>query len=205
MWLKRREKDQRRCAIGLGPEDQQAMEGEGLLIMGVLGLDRSPDHAHHLITLVLEVDIARGLIHLLQEGKVITLFPLGGQQSILDHQEVLQWSEMVIKSVGLILLLMAMVLNRTKAMDMLRNLCTSLRLIEVGGSHPQVENRDHLWDLDQDQGLLICHPDVEDEVCRSLAICCWASVLYFMHFTAIFIKTRILLEVCEYAGSWMNV
>lgn len=27
---------------------------------GVLGLAQSPDHAHHLITLVLEVDIARG-------------------------------------------------------------------------------------------------------------------------------------------------
>jgi len=37
-----------------------------------------------------------GPILLLQDGKVITLFPLGGNQSILDHQEVPPGSEMVI-------------------------------------------------------------------------------------------------------------
>lgn len=133
------------------------MEDVGLLITGVLDLAQLVDHAHHLIILVLEVDIVQGPILLLQDGKVITLFPLGGKQSILDHQEVLPGSEMVSKSVDLILLDMAMVLNRIKAMDMLRNLCTSLKLIEASGSH-----RDHPLDLDQD--LLTCHQGVEDEV-----------------------------------------
>ncbi|KAH1263197.1 Serine/arginine-rich SC35-like splicing factor SCL30 [Glycine max] len=98
-----------------------------------------------------------GPIRLLQDGKVITLFPLGGKLSTPDHQEVLPGRGMVNRSVGLILLLMAMVLNRIKAMDMLRNLCTSLMLIVVSGSR-----RDHHLDLDQD--LLNCHQGVEDEV-----------------------------------------
>lgn len=111
---------------------------------GVLDLAQLPDHAHHLITLVLGIDIAQGMflwsvfillsmeacnnafnwsspgpIRLLQDGKVITLFPLGGKLSTPDHQEVLPGRGMVNRSVGLILLLMAMVLNRIKAMDML--------------------------------------------------------------------------------------
>jgi len=133
------------------------MEGKGLLVTGVLDLAQLPDHAHHLITLVLGIDIAQGPIRLLQDGKVITLFPLGGKLSTPDHQEVLPGRGMVNRSVGLILLLMAMVLNRIKAMDMLRNLCTSLMLIVVSGSR-----RDHHLDLDQD--LLNCHQGVEDEV-----------------------------------------
>lgn len=35
-------------------------------------------------------------------------------------------------------------------------------LIVASGSHPYVEHQDRPLDLDQ--GLLICHPDMEDEV-----------------------------------------
>lgn len=54
-----------------------------------------------------------------QDGKVTTLFPLEGMQSALDHLEVLLWSEMGIINAGRILQLMAMVLMRIQAMDML--------------------------------------------------------------------------------------
>ena len=170
------------------------MEAEGLLITGVLDLAQLPDHARHLITLVLEIDIAQGPILLLQDDKAITLFPLGGKLSTPDHQEVLPGRRMVIKSVGLILLLMAMVSNRIKAMDMLRNLCTSLRLmlIVASGSH-----RDHPLDLDQD--LLNCHQGVEDEVAGSWQCAAGASV-HFLQLIATFAKSCILLEVCEYDG-----
>lgn len=59
-----------------------------------------------------------GPILLSQDGKVTTLFPLEGKLSILDHQEVLMGSTMLIKSAGHILQLIAMVLIRIKAMDM---------------------------------------------------------------------------------------
>lgn len=131
-----------------------------------------------------------GPILLPQDGKVITLFPLGGNQSILDHQEVLPGSEMVIKSVDLILLYMAMVLNRIQAVDMLSKyihflfsfftwpcafifplLCFTyvLSLYEKGNLCTSLKlieasgsHRDHPLDLDQD--LLTCHQGVEDEV-----------------------------------------
>ena len=59
-----------------------------------------------------------------QEGKVTTLFLLEGMQNALDHLEVLLeallWSEMEIINAGRILLqVMAMMLIRIKAMDML--------------------------------------------------------------------------------------
>lgn len=131
---------------------------------GVLDLAQLPDHAHHLITLVLGIDIAQGMflwsvfillsmeacnnafnwsspgpIRLLQDGKVITLFPLGGKLSTPDHQEVLPGRGMVNRSVGLILLLMAMVLNRIKAMDMLSEFikfCVYLLYLTVSGFFP---------------------------------------------------------------------
>ena len=131
---------------------------------GVLDLAQLPDHARHLITLVLEIDIAQGKIlwsvfmllsteacnHafnwylpgpilLLQDDKAITLFPLGGKLSTPDHQEVLPGRGMVNRSVGLILLLMAMVLNRIKAMDMLSEFikfCVYLLYLTVSGFFP---------------------------------------------------------------------
>lgn len=114
------------------------------IYQGVPDLAPLPDHAHHLITLVLEVDIAQGKFlpsvfillstdacnHgfklnfpgpflLLQDGVMITLFPLEGKQSTLDHLEALLGSEMVIISAGHTLHLMTMVLIRTKAMAIL--------------------------------------------------------------------------------------
>lgn len=182
LWLQRQEKGQRRCVIGLvGPEDQEgAMEGKGLPTTGVLDLAQFPDQDHLLITLVLETAIAQGPGPSLlpQEGKVTTLFLLEGMQNALDHLEVLLevllWSEMEIINAGRILLqVMAMMLIRIKAMDMLRNLCTNRRRIEASGSH-----QDHPQDLDLDQDLLICHLDVGDEVAMRVYWQCTFGLMY---------------------------
>ncbi|RDX96062.1 Serine/arginine-rich SC35-like splicing factor SCL30, partial [Mucuna pruriens] len=78
-----------------------------------------------------------------------------------------------------------------------------LRLIEASGSHPEVEHRDHPSDLDQDQDLLICHPDVEDEVAGRWQ--CAAGLLYIScNLSRYLLKICVLLEVCEYDGSLMN-
>lgn len=140
------------------------MGGEGLIMVARA---LAQYHALHLITLVLEVDIAQDHILLLQEGKVITLFPLEGKQNTLDHldhQEAPLESEMLIRSADHILQILAMVLIRIKTMDILRNLHTSLRLMKVSGSHLDVDHRGHHLDPDLGQGLLICLLDIEDEV-----------------------------------------
>lgn len=47
------------------------------------------------------------------------LFPLEDKKCTLDHQEVILWSVMVIKSAGHILQVMEMVLIMIEAMDMM--------------------------------------------------------------------------------------
>lgn len=104
---------------------------------------------------------------------------------------------MGIINAGRILQLLTMVLIRIKAMDMQRNLCTNLRLIEVSGSHPDKEHQDHPLDLDQ--GLLNCHLDVEDEVALEVCWQCATCVMYisFNLPEYLFIKTcRLLKSLC---------
>jgi len=129
--------------------------------MDDLGLVQYLVHAPPAILQVLGVDTAQGPPHLCQDEGLTIQFPqVEDTQSTLDHQEVLEGSEMLIMA-SLILQVMTMLLIKMKmAMDIARNLHTRLRKREVTGGHRLEEYQDHPLDLGL--GLLTCHLGAAD-------------------------------------------